>query len=143
MKNYITYRIACTLQLLVFFFLSTLFIHPREIRDDALPDYFALPVMAMVLITILNDGTIISIAYDHVIPCNHPEKWDIPVVCATAVLLGGVACASSMSMLLLCLHETQGSDDIFTVWFDARELSFKQVMCIMYLKISLSDFLTV
>lgn len=30
MKSFIIYRIACTLQLLVFFFLSVLFIHPSE-----------------------------------------------------------------------------------------------------------------
>jgi len=143
MKNYVTYRIACTLQLLVFFFLSVLFVKPREIMADEDADkYFALPVMAMVLITILNDGTIISIAYDYVVPGKHPEKWNLWVVCTVAVALGGVACASSITMLYLCLFSThQGS--FFDTYFGARELTYKQVMCIIYLKVSISDFLTV
>eukprot|EP00929_Paragymnodinium_shiwhaense_P000048 TRINITY_DN10016_c0_g1_i1.p1 TRINITY_DN10016_c0_g1~~TRINITY_DN10016_c0_g1_i1.p1 ORF type:complete len:842 (+),score=194.22 TRINITY_DN10016_c0_g1_i1:111-2636(+) len=147
MKNYIIYRIACTLQLLVFFFIACLFISPRDIipQDDLTPEvksYFALPVMAMVLITILNDGTIISIAYDHVVPGDRPEKWNLPIVFSVAILLGGVACVSSLAMLLLCLYSRR-QETIFTEWFDAGELSYKEIMCVLYLKVSISDFLTV
>ena len=59
---------------------------------------FALPVMAMVFITILNDGSIISIAYDYVEAGEVPEKWNLPVVCSIASLLGGVACGGSTLM---------------------------------------------
>jgi len=143
MKNYITYRIACTLQLLIFFFLTVLFVAPRQImQDPAVPQYFALPVMAMVLITILNDGTIISIAYDHVKPGSTPEKWNLPVVIAVAICLGAVACASSILMLYLCLFSHEG-DSLFNKWFGAHDLSFLQIRCIIYLKVSISDFLTV
>ena len=41
--------------------------------DHKIPRYFALPVLAMVLITILNDGTIISIVYDCVEAGEVPE----------------------------------------------------------------------
>merc|ERR1719498_2187759 len=96
----------------------------------------------MVLITILNDGTIISIAYDHVVPGDRPEKWHLPIVFSVAVLLGGVACISSLAMLLLCLYSRR-QETIFTEWFDAGALSYKEIMCVMYLKVSISDFLTV
>ena len=46
--------------------------------DFTLPSYFKLPVIALVLITILNDGTIITIAYDNVVPGSEPEKWQFP-----------------------------------------------------------------
>ena len=46
-----------------------------------MPRYFAPPVMAMVLI--LNDGTIITIAYDYGEADKVPEKWTLPVVCST------------------------------------------------------------
>ena len=77
MKNYVIYRVACTIQLLSFFFLAVLFVHPRKYNADFDESYFNLPVMALVLITILNDGTIISIAYDHVVPSPRPEKWNL------------------------------------------------------------------
>ena len=50
--------------------------------------YFGFPVMAMVFITILIDGTITSIAYDYVEAGKLPEKWNLPVVCSIASLLG-------------------------------------------------------
>ena len=37
------------------------------------PRTFAIPVIALIFITLLNDGTIISIAYDHVEPSKLPE----------------------------------------------------------------------
>ena len=46
--------------------------------------------MAMVFLTILNDGSIISIAYDCAEAGKVPEKLNLPVVCSIASLLGGV-----------------------------------------------------
>eukprot|EP00899_Mesostigma_viride_P020054 jgi/Mesvir1/2804/Mv13910-RA.2 len=86
MKNYVIYRMACTLQLLFFFFIAIIAFHPEEyaIRnghpgdpedEHDWPEYFELPVIALVIITLLNDGGCISIAYDNVIPSEFPEKW--------------------------------------------------------------------
>ena len=69
--------------------------------------YFALPVMAIVFITILNDWSIISIAYDYVEAGEVLEKWNLPVVCSIASLLGGVPCGGSMLMLYMCLSTTE------------------------------------
>ena len=40
-------------------------IDPNEF-NEAYPRYFDLPVIALVTLTILNDGTLISVAYDNV-----------------------------------------------------------------------------
>ena len=42
MKNFVIYRIACTEQLLFFFFMSCIFYHPNEFNDDW-PSYFYIP----------------------------------------------------------------------------------------------------
>ena len=47
---------------------------------------FTLPVISLVVITILNDGTIITIAYDKVIPEVRPQKWDLREVRAVQTL---------------------------------------------------------
>ena len=52
---------------------------------------------------VLTDGTIVSIPCDHVKAGKVPEKWNVPVVCSIAALLGGVACAGSMLLLYMCL----------------------------------------
>lgn len=215
MKNYVTYRIACTIQLLLFFFVAVLAIHPDmsticlstsvnrdlhtppvhynasickpdvarwafdihdeaglpfckndkesynkfckcEIKgsggqyniglpgDDCNPSYFKIPVIALVLITILNDGTIISIAYDNVKPSSMPEQWNLLRVCITSTILGVVACASTLTLLFLGMDSgSGGSSDVLNHWFGLPPLSLKQLECLIYLKISLSDFLTV
>src|SRR5579871_4865049 len=76
MKSFLTYRIAATLQLLVFFFIAVLSLKPREYIPHPLPSdwldsqdthewpqFFQMPVLMLMLITLLNDGTLISIGY--------------------------------------------------------------------------------
>jgi H+-transporting ATPase len=104
MRNYCLYRISCTIQLLCFFFFAIVAVDPNNTYFygqvyDGLNDpstghpfpcqinhnsAFTLPVLSLVVITILNDGTIITIAYDKVIPENRPQKWDMVEVCASA-----------------------------------------------------------
>jgi H+-transporting ATPase len=76
-----TCSIACTLQLVCFFFVAVFALEPKKFRpDDPLaPDFFKMPVLMLILITVLNDGTLISVAYDHVVPSRQPEKWNLKV----------------------------------------------------------------
>ena len=114
MKNYVVFRIACTLRVL-FFFWAALCVDPGTVmgdkrlldkgqsQDDSykIPRYFALPTVVL----ILNDRTTISIAHDYVEAGQVPEKWNLPVVRSVAALLGGVACAASMLYMGLCASE--------------------------------------
>ena len=64
---------------------------------------FTLPVLSLVVITILNDGTIITIAYDKVVPENTPQKWDMGEVRGAAFVMRctgmlAVACCRGRSM---------------------------------------------
>ena len=185
LRNYVIYRVACTIQLVCFFFFAVLVINNfsgwgdgdvtpvgrnssgtatfsptiPSTRDDtdyndgnwkgAPETYFMLPVFALVLITILNDGTIISIAYDNVEPSHEPEVWRLERVFVIAAVLGFVACVSS---LLLCYEGTlapKGESFIFNHWLgfdkaaEKNPLTYYQLQALLYLKISLSDFLTV
>ena len=54
------------------------------------PSFFQLPVLMLMLITLLNDGTLISIGYDRVIPNLRPDKWNLRV-CVPASLFLHVA----------------------------------------------------
>ncbi|KAJ1458519.1 hypothetical protein M885DRAFT_436352 [Pelagophyceae sp. CCMP2097] len=148
MKNYVVYRVACTTQLLLFFFITVCFVHPDKYAgwadfddEEAPPNSFSLPVIVLVLITILNDGTIISIAYDAVKPSKLPEKWRLPQTFAIAFFLGGVACVSSLVILHFMLQSRLDG----SLWRHAGlpRMSYGELSCAMYLKISVSDFLTV
>ena len=196
MRNYAIYRIACTLQLLCFFFFAVITIQPGSAAfygdvktaagvalpcavsidgnmtaamDNALnpppslekrPQWwcaheaaFVLPVISLVVITILNDGTIITIAHDKVIPANHPQRWDLWEVVVVATVLGLIACLGSMLLLVFALQSNQHQYDLAggKVSFfgnllgedGSHYVTWGQAQTIMYLKVSISDFLTV
>jgi H+-transporting ATPase len=140
MKNFVIYRVACTEQLLFFFFISCVFYHPSQF-NDAWPEHFAIPVIALVTITILNDGTIISVAYDNVHASMQPEKWDLNILYIVSSAVGLTALASSVILLssALASHAPTG------IWaqLGLPEMSYGEIQTLIYLKISLSDYFSV
>ena len=113
-QNFITYRISATLQLLVFFFISVIALHPNrfmppdwqtieEFDNEAWPNYFRMPVLMLMLITLLNDGTLIAIGYDNVVPSIYPGAWNLKALFLSSSLLASVSLISSLIMLYLCL----------------------------------------
>ena len=149
LKNYIIYRIACTTQLLVFFFATMVAVNPKNFNChgsddcDSRPNTFALPVIALVMITLLNDGTIVSIAYDNVTVARLPEKWNLTVYFVVAVVMGSVAFISSCILLLLGLEnmDSQSPSGFFQA-FDISPFSYGQVLTLLWFKVSVSDYLT-
>jgi len=149
MKNYVIYRVACTSQLLIFFFATMICVNPKNYickgYDDCddVPNTFALPVIALVTITLLNDGTIISIAYDNVTVSKTPEKWKLTVYFAVSLMLGGVAFVSSCIMLLLGLNNMNADDpSSFFSAFGFHTFSYGEVLTLIWFKVSISDYLT-
>ena len=147
MTSFITYRIAATLQLLTFFFVAVLTLHPRDFQSaEAIkvegdwPAFFHMPVLMLMLITLLNDGTLISIGYDNVNPSTTPDKWNLKVLFTVSAALGGVACLSSLFLLYIALDSWNPTG--FWASMGMAPLSYGQVTSMIYLKVSISDFLT-
>ena len=82
----------------------------------------------------------IAIGYDNVVPDKQPEKWNLKVLFTIGAMLAAVACVSSLILLwfLLSSHEP-GS--VFQ-YLGLGGLSYGQVTTSVYLKVSVSDFLT-
>ena len=120
--------------------MSCIFYHPNEFNDDW-PSYFYIPVIALVTITILNDGTIISVAYDNVHASQLPEKWDLNILYIVSSAIGLTALASSLILLSYALS----SSDPNSQWasLGLPQLTYGEIQCLMYLKISLSDYFSV
>ena len=104
------------------------------------PEYFHMPVLMLMLITLLNDGTLIAIGYDNVIPNNEPDKWNIGCLFTIGFVLAFVAFISSI-LLLWALLDSWNEDSLFQVW-GLGGLTFGQIITAIYLKVSVSDFLT-
>lgn len=147
MSNFITYRISATLQLLLFFFFAVVSFSPDEyIQPDdpdrglEWPEFFHMPVLMLMLITLLNDGTLITIAYDYADASPSPTRWNLPVLFVASSVLGGVSCISSLILLHVLLNSWNPNGLLHDVGI--QNVQYGQIITAMYLKVSVSDFLT-
>jgi H+-transporting ATPase len=114
--------------------------------DTAIPkqtvgvQFFHIPVLMFMLITLLNDGTLMTIGYDRVFPSPRPQKWNLRGLFFVAAVLAGVACVSSLFLLWAALDSWNESGVFYKLGLPP--LCYGKVISMLYLKISISDFLT-
>jgi len=145
MKSFLTYRIAATLQLLTFFFIAVFAFKPQSYTFEGtpasdVPIFFSLPVIFLMIITVINDGTLISIGYDHAVPSKFPERWNLPVLFIVAIAIGSVACGSSLLLLHWCLDSSNPTGMFAMLGIDS--LDYGHITCVMFLKVAVSDILS-
>jgi len=149
MKSFLTYRIAATLQLLFFFFIALFAFVPTDylpkdtshvLNAEQWPQYFVLPVLMLMIITLLNDGTLCCIGYDNAKASPIPERWNLPVMFIVSGTMGFVACLASLLLLWFCLT-SWNVDSVFYQWYH-RGLQYGQIINIIFLQVAVTDFLT-
>jgi len=118
MNNYAIYRIAETVALLLFLGLAILWFN-----------VYPVTAIMIVLLAILNDGAILSIAYDNVRCSARPESWNMRLVLGVATVLGLFATSRSFGSCYL-------GETIFG-------LSIGTVQTLVYLNLSVGGHLTV
>ena len=118
MNSYAIYRIAETLRVLGFVTLVIL-----------LFNFFPVTAIMIVLLALLNDGSILSIAYDNVRYKHEPEAWNMRLVLGIATVLGLVGPVASFGMFYL-------GDKVF-------KLGRPEVQTLMYLMLSVAGSMTI
>jgi H+-transporting ATPase len=118
MNSYAIYRIAETLRVLIFMTLAILIFN-----------FYPLTAIMIVMLALLNDGAILSIAYDNVRYRNTPEAWNMRVVLGVATVLGLVGPAAAFGLFYI-------GDRIF-------QLGHPQLQTMMYLMLSVAGHLTI
>lgn len=118
MNSYAIYRIAETIRVLLFMTLSILIFN-----------FYPVTAVMIVLLALLNDGAILSIAYDEVRYSNQPETWDMPLVLGIASVLGVAGVIASFGLFYLGEH-------VF-------HLSRQFIQSLVYLKLSVAGHLTI
>jgi H+-transporting ATPase len=118
MNSYAIYRIAETLRVLLFMTLAILVFN-----------FYPLTAVMIVMIALLNDGAILSIAYDNVRYRNQPEAWNMRVVLGVSTVLGVIGTVAAFGLFYLGLN-------IF-------HLDHAHVQTLMYLKLSVAGHLTI
>ena len=90
MNSYAIYRIAETLRVLLFVTLAILVFN-----------FYPLTAIMIVMLALLNDGAILSIAYDNVHYDNQPEAWNMRLVLGIATVLGVVGPIAAFGLFYL------------------------------------------
>merc|ERR1712178_16672 len=151
-RSFLTYRIAATLQLLCFFFIAVFAYRPNQYmpknwEKDAefmdtqeWPPFFHMPVLMLMLITLLNDGTLITIGYDYAVPPTTPPVWNLPFLFSMAFVQSFVAMISSVNLLYILLHSWDEGSMMRTLGLGG--ISYGKITSSAYLKVAVSDFLT-
>ena len=118
MNSYAIYRIAETLRVLLFMTLSILIFN-----------FYPLTAVMIVMLALLNDGAILSIAYDKVHYKDQPEAWNMRVVLGIAAVLGILGVAAAFGLFYL-------GERVF-------HLDRAHIQTLMYLKLSVAGHLTI
>ena len=152
MKVFLTYFIASSLQLAIFFFLALYAFVPAHYfptapgqpapQDAEWPAFFSLPVLMVLAVIVLNNGVALcAIGYDTAPAASRaPERWSMPAIFVVATTLCSVACISSLILLHLCL-DSWSADGFFQEVFIGG-LQYGQIVNVMFLKLSLSQLMT-
>ncbi len=118
MNSYAIYRIAETLRVLFFMTLAILVFN-----------FYPVTAVMIVMIAVLNDGAILSIAYDHVHYKNQPEAWNMRLVLGISTVLGVIGVVAAFGLFYL-------GESVF-------HLDHAHVQTLMYLKLSIAGHLTI
>jgi|SRR5680860_1195539 len=118
MNSYAIYRIAETLRVLFFMTLSILIFN-----------FYPVTAVMIVMLALLNDGAIISIAYDKVVYKNQPEAWNMRLVLAISTVLGVIGVVSAFGLFYLGMR--------------VYNLDHAHIQTMMYLKLSVAGHLTI
>ncbi len=118
MNSYAIYRIAETLRVLFFMTLAILVFN-----------FYPMTAVMIVIIAVLNDGAILSIAYDNVHYSDKPEAWNMRLVLGISTVLGVIGVAAAFGLFYL-------GERVF-------HFDHAHVQTLMYLKLSVAGHLTI
>jgi H+-transporting ATPase len=118
MTNYCTYRISETIRVLLFMTASIVIFQ-----------FYPVTALMLVLLALLNDLPIMTIAYDRVKYSDKPEKWNMRTLLIVATFLGVIGVFSSFGILYIGLV--------------VLKLNPLVLQSLIYLKLSVAGHLTV
>ncbi|CAN8277436.1 unnamed protein product [Cochlearia groenlandica] len=126
MKNYTIYAVSITIRIVLGFMLL------------ALIWKFDFPPFMVLIIAILNDGTIMTISKDRVKPSPLPDSWKLSEIFATGVVFG-----SYMAMMTVIFFWVAYKTDFFPRTFGVPTLEktahddFRKLASAIYLQVSI------
>ncbi|XP_043720074.1 ATPase 10, plasma membrane-type isoform X1 [Telopea speciosissima] len=122
MKNYTIYAVSITIRIVLGFMLMAL------IWEYDFPPFMVL------IIAILNDGTIMTISKDRVKPSPRPDSWKLNEIFATGIVIG-----TYLALVTVLFYWIVKSTTFFETYFHVRSLSSssEEISSAIYLQVSI------
>ncbi|XP_017244653.1 ATPase 8, plasma membrane-type [Daucus carota subsp. sativus] len=122
MKNYTIYAVSITIRIVLGFMLL------------ALIWKFDFSPFMVLIIAVLNDGTIMTISKDRVKPSPVPDSWKLQEIFATGVALG-----TYLALISVLFYYVAAETDIFADIFGVRSIqnNHEEITAAVYLQVSI------
>ncbi|XP_075505284.1 ATPase 10, plasma membrane-type [Primulina tabacum] len=122
MKNYTIYAVSITVRIVLGFTLL------------ALIWQYDFPPFMVLIIAILNDGTIITISKDRVKPSPRPDSWKLRTIFATGIVMG-----TYLALVTVLFYWLAFSTNFFEIQFHTKPLSgsTEEMSSAVYLQVSI------
>ncbi|XVF25312.1 hypothetical protein REPUB_Repub13aG0202500 [Reevesia pubescens] len=122
MKNYTIYAVSITIRIVLGFVLLAL------IWEYDFPPFMVL------IIAILNDGTIMTISKDRVKPSPMPDSWKLKEIFATGIVIG-----TYLALVTVLFYWVVVDTDFFETHFNVKSISdnTEQISSAVYLQVSI------
>ncbi|MEJ2248467.1 MAG: plasma-membrane proton-efflux P-type ATPase [Candidatus Lokiarchaeota archaeon] len=118
MKSYATYRIAETVRVLIFLVLAIVIFN-----------FYPITAIMIVILALLNDLPIMTIAFDNARPAPKPVRWKMERVLSVASVLGILGVMFSFSLFLIGKF--------------AFNLGFDTIQTLIFLKLAVAGHMTI
>ncbi|KAF9027016.1 plasma-membrane proton-e [Hymenopellis radicata] len=126
MRNYSIYACAVTIRIVVCFAIL------------AFAYQFDFPPFMVLIIALLNDGTIMTLSVDRVLPSMTPDSWDLAEIFAYAVAYGLYLTLSTIALVIIIM-ETTFFQDKFGVALETSPVvaNDPQLHMVVYLQVAI------
>lgn len=127
MRNYAIYACAVTIRIVVCF---AILVFAYQ---------FNFPPFMILIIALLNDGTIMTLSVDRVLPSMTPDSWDLAEIFAFAIAYGLYLTLSTVALVIV-IKETNFFNDKFGVTLETSnpvDSNDRQLHMVIYLQVAI------
>lgn len=122
LQEYIIYRMASSMLILIYFFFSIIVVE------------FDFPTWALILLSLVNDLTVMATSLDRVHPNKAPDHWVMWKLLLIALVLGGIFAVSALVLTYLSL---ESQVNWWHIW-NLSTLTPQQTVAVIYAHLGIS-----
>jgi len=121
MKTYTIYAVTSTIRIVLTFFILTV-----------AWDYYY-PTIITVILAVCNDGTMMTLAKDRVLPSEMPDKWNLQIIFGVCIILGLYLVASTIILFATVYNGTP-----YSRWFGLPILNAEEIRGLIFMNVSIT-----